>query len=105
MTRTDPAPVAPEHTELLLGWGQTAPSAASVQHPVMRREIEQSIQQLDHLKGNYPANEEGVSELDTEKLPALLELKYHSLQDATAELGSVGAIREVFVGFQRGLYA
>lgn len=58
---------------------------------------------LDFVLAHYVA--EGVSELDTEKLPALLELKYHSLQDATAELGNVGAIREVFVGFQRGLYA
>ena len=58
---------------------------------------------LDFVLAHYVT--EGVSELDTEKLPALLELKYHSLQDATAELGSVGAIREVFVGFQRGLYA
>ena len=58
---------------------------------------------LDFVLAHYVA--EGVSELDTEKLPALLELKYHSLQDATAALGSVGAIREVFVGFQRGLYA
>ena len=57
---------------------------------------------LDFVLAHYVA--EGVSELDTEKLPALLELKYHSLQDATAELGSVGAIRQVFVGFQRGLY-
>ena len=58
---------------------------------------------LDFVLAHYVT--EGVSELDTEKLPALLELKYHSRQDATAELGSVGAIREVFVGFQRGLYA
>jgi decaprenylphospho-beta-D-ribofuranose 2-oxidase len=43
MTRTDPALLAPERTELLTGWGQTAPSAAHVQHPVMRREIEQSF--------------------------------------------------------------
>ncbi len=57
---------------------------------------------LDFVLSHYVA--EGVSELDTEKLPALLELKYHSLQDATTELGSVGAIRDVFVGFQQGLY-
>jgi len=30
---------APEHTELLAGWGNTSPSAALVQHPVMRREL------------------------------------------------------------------
>jgi type I restriction enzyme R subunit len=47
----------------------------------------------------------GVSELDQEKLPDLLSLKYHSIRDAVAELGSVGGIRDVFVGFQAHLYA
>lgn len=54
---------------------------------------------LDH----YVA--EGVGELDQEKLPNLLELKYHSMGDAIAELGAVGAIRDAFVGFQAHLYA
>jgi len=53
---------------------------------------------LDH----YVA--QGVSELDVEKLPELIELKYHTPSDAVAELGSVGVIRETFVGFQRYLY-
>ena len=47
---------------------------------------------------------EGVGELDQEKLPSLLELKYNSISDAAAELGSVAGIRDVFVGFQRYLY-
>lgn len=34
----------------------------------------------------------------------LLELKYHSVGDAVAELGTVGEIREVFIGFQEYLY-
>lgn len=46
----------------------------------------------------------GVSELEQEKLPALLSLKYNSVSDAVAELGSVGEIRDVFVGFQEYLY-
>jgi len=45
-----------------------------------------------------------VGELDQEKLPNLLELKYHGVSDAAAELGSVKGIREVFVGFQEYLY-
>lgn len=53
---------------------------------------------LDH----YVAR--GVGELDTAKLPQLIELKYHSVGDAVAELGPVSNIREVFVGFQRRLY-
>jgi len=45
-----------------------------------------------------------VGELDQEKLPSLLELKYNAISDAAAELGSVAGIRDVFVGFQRYLY-
>ena len=48
--------------------------------------------------------EEGVRELDQDKLPDLLELKYHGVADAAAELGGVATIREVFIGFQRYLY-
>ena len=48
---------------------------------------------------------EGVDELATEKLSALLELKYHNVNDAVAELGAPAKIREVFVGFQEYLYA
>lgn len=47
---------------------------------------------------------QGVGELDQEKLPDLLELKYHSVGDAVSELGSVAGIRGVFIGFQEHLY-
>lgn len=47
---------------------------------------------------------EGVGELDSAKLPDLLELRYNGVNDATAQLGSVTKIREAFVGFQRHLY-
>ena len=43
-------------------------------------------------------------ELAQEKLPDLLELKYFSVGDAVAELGSVSEIRDVFIGFQKHLY-
>lgn len=46
----------------------------------------------------------GVDVLDSERLPQLIELKYHSVADAVAELGPPGGIREVFVGFQQFLY-
>ncbi|MHC1789518.1 type I restriction-modification enzyme R subunit C-terminal domain-containing protein [Solidesulfovibrio sp.] len=72
----------------------------------------------DHIFSKYSSKEQqflafvldhyvalGVSELDQEKLPGFIELKYHSMSDAVAELGSVGGIREVFVGFQEQLYA
>ncbi len=46
----------------------------------------------------------GVGELDQDKLGALIQLKYHTVDDAAAELGSVQTIRDTFVGFQRYLY-
>ncbi|MGH8501390.1 MAG: EcoAI/FtnUII family type I restriction enzme subunit R [Gammaproteobacteria bacterium] len=57
---------------------------------------------LDFVLSQY--EKEGVSELDQDKLHALLELKYHSVSDAAVELGSVAGIRELFTGFQRHLY-
>lgn len=72
----------------------------------------------DQILGSYQENQqtflafvleqyvkEGVAELDQEKLPQLLDLKYHSLSDAIGMLGSIAKIREVFIGFQRHLYA
>tara|TARA_R110002124_G_scaffold149220_1_gene315064 strand:- start:211139 stop:213451 length:2313 start_codon:yes stop_codon:yes gene_type:complete len=48
--------------------------------------------------------QEGVGELDREKLPHLLELKYQAVSDAAIELGGVSRISEAFVGFQKDLY-
>jgi len=48
--------------------------------------------------------ETGVEELDQEKLPKLLELKYHSISDASEELGGVEIIRDTFIAFQKYLY-
>ncbi len=50
--------------------------------------------------------QEGVDELGQEKLTKLLRLKYHdSIPDAVADLGGdIGAIRNLFAGFQRYLY-
>ncbi len=47
---------------------------------------------------------EGVEELSADKLSDLLNLKYHNVNDAVAELGEPANIREVFVGFQKYLY-
>ncbi|ACS79474.1 EcoAI/FtnUII family type I restriction enzme subunit R [Maridesulfovibrio salexigens] len=47
---------------------------------------------------------EGINELDDDKLPELLNLKYNSVQDAKTVLGSIAEIRNVFVGFQERLY-
>lgn len=48
--------------------------------------------------------EKGVDELDEEKLPQLLNLKYHAISDAISVLGDVGSIRSTFFNFQKNLY-
>ncbi|MFH1865754.1 MAG: type I restriction-modification enzyme R subunit C-terminal domain-containing protein, partial [Candidatus Eisenbacteria bacterium] len=58
---------------------------------------------LDFVLEQYV--KQGVGELDQEKLPHLLELKYHAVADAVAVLGNVTNVREMFVGFQEHLYA
>ncbi|MEI8133589.1 MAG: DEAD/DEAH box helicase family protein [bacterium] len=50
-------------------------------------------------------SEKGVEELDEEKLPVLLNLKYHSSADAVRNLGNVETIRNVFFDFQKHLYS
>ncbi len=57
---------------------------------------------LEFVLGQYV--KAGVGELDAQKLPGLLTLKYHGMRDATAILGSTASIRQVFVGFQKHLY-
>jgi type I restriction enzyme R subunit len=58
---------------------------------------------VDFVLGQYVA--EGVDELDLEKLPALLRLKYGgAISDAIAELGSTDDIRRLFAEFQQFLY-
>jgi type I restriction enzyme R subunit len=49
--------------------------------------------------------ETGVDELDQEKLPDLLTLKYQALSDAEEILGGVDNIKETFIGFQKYLYS
>lgn len=48
--------------------------------------------------------EDGVRELAANKMRTLVELKYNTIGDAVAELGSPTAIRETFIGFQKYLY-
>jgi len=47
----------------------------------------------------------GIEELDQEKLPTLLKIKYQAINDATAILGGVDKIRDTFINFQKHLYA
>lgn len=48
--------------------------------------------------------ETGVEELDQEKLPDLLKIKYQSLEDAKEELGEPTGISSLFINFQQFLY-
>ena len=48
--------------------------------------------------------EEGVMELSPAKMGQLIQLKYHTINDAVHELGSTAVIRETFIGFQKYLY-
>jgi type I restriction enzyme R subunit len=58
---------------------------------------------LDFVLGHYV--DEGVDELDLDKLPPLLRLKYNAIADAANDLGPPERIREMFVSFQKHLYA
>jgi type I restriction enzyme R subunit len=58
---------------------------------------------LDFVLAQYVS--QGVEELDQEKLGDLLQLKYHTVDDAARQLGGVATIRDTFVGFQEYLYS
>ncbi|MBI5654396.1 DEAD/DEAH box helicase family protein [Candidatus Uhrbacteria bacterium] len=58
---------------------------------------------LDFVLSKY--EEKGVEELDEEKLPILLNLKYQAIANAELSLGDVEKIRTLFFSFQKDLYA
>ncbi len=49
--------------------------------------------------------QDGFEELDEERLPQLLNLKYSAIADAEEELGGVDRIRTTFFDFQKNLYS
>jgi type I restriction enzyme R subunit len=49
--------------------------------------------------------ETGVEELDDERLPDLIKLKYEGIHEGIEALGGTEQAREVFIDFQRYLYA
>ncbi|MBI2726109.1 MAG: DEAD/DEAH box helicase family protein [Polaromonas sp.] len=58
---------------------------------------------LDFVLGHYV--DQGVDELDGEKLAPMLRLRYKgAIADAVRDLGQPEQIRQVFVGFQKYLY-
>lgn len=58
---------------------------------------------LEFVLSKYVEN--GYEELDEEKLPVLLNLKYQAIADAVRILGGVDRIRDTFLGFQKVLYS
>ena len=58
---------------------------------------------IDFLLAQYV--NQGVDELEPEKLSPLLKLRYRALNDAFAELGRPEDVRGVFMGFQGYLYS
>ncbi|MSR87926.1 MAG: restriction endonuclease subunit R [Candidatus Zambryskibacteria bacterium] len=58
---------------------------------------------LDFVLSKY--EEKGVEELDEDKLPVLLNLKYHAIANAVTALGDVDSIRSIYFGFQKDLYS
>jgi len=63
----------------------------------------QQIGFLQFVLSKY--SEKGVEELGEDKLPVLLNLKYHAIADAEKSLGTIAAIRSMFFGFQQKLYS
>jgi type I restriction enzyme R subunit len=63
----------------------------------------EQVEFLDFVLSKY--EEKGVDELFEEKLPVLLNIKYHAIANAEKALGSVDKIRSIFFGFQKSLYA
>lgn len=58
---------------------------------------------LEFVLAKY--EDKGSEELDEDKLPILLNLKYHAIADAEGALGGVDQIRSTFFAFQEKLYA
>lgn len=69
---------------------------------ILSREGPKQSEFLEFILSQYVA--EGEQELDDEKLPTLLNLKYGTAGEAVRRLGSVSDIRQAFRGFQQELY-
>lgn len=67
----------------------------------MNFELKQQVF-IDFVLAQYI--KEGVDQLDSDRLPNLIELKYHSMTDGIKQLGNVTEIRNMFIDFQKYLY-
>jgi type I restriction enzyme R subunit len=75
---------------------------AKAQSKIFRDLSVEQKQFLEFVLSRYI--ETGVGELDQEKLPELLKLKYLALEDAKQILGTIDSIRNMFINFQQYLY-
>ena len=78
---------------------------------------ERSSTAKSKIKNNYNANQidfinflldqyvmNGVFELDTNKLPDLVNIRYGSILDAQEKVGDIDIIKDTFYDFQKYLY-
>ncbi len=79
-----------------------AERAAARRADILSRYDPKQAEFLDFVLAQYVA--EGEDELQPDKLPDLLELKYGTPADALKELGRAEDVRRSFRGFQKGLY-
>ncbi len=63
---------------------------------------DKEVEFLDFVLSKYEVR--GSDELNEDKLPVLLNLKYHSIDDAIQRLGGAQKIREHFFAFQKILF-
>ncbi len=63
---------------------------------------ESEVEFLNFVLSKYEVR--GSDELDEDKLPSLLNLKYHSIDDAVQKLGGAQKIRDQFFAFQKILF-
>lgn len=87
---------------------QSTPIEREQRVAIARSEITADLNEPQSDFVNFVLNQyivQGYTELSMENLPELIKLKYGTINDAKAELGSLGEINKIFVGFQKGLYA
>jgi type I restriction enzyme R subunit len=77
--------------------------AENAEKSILNKAEDKQKEFLEFVLSKYVNN--GVEELDEEKLPVLLNLKYHAIANAQQELGEVEGIRKIFFAFQKSLYA
>jgi len=76
---------------------------ALAQHEIFNRLDDKQKEFLEFVLSKYIEN--GIEELDPERLALILKLKYDEISDAIQIIGSIKKIRETFIESQKYLYA